>query len=126
MSLTARNRVDPIDILQQDFEYCSISYYVEGTRNKMGEPTRTLTERSTDVKCSIDQLVGMPTYVVQAGIRKQIRQGLEHQTVFFMIVNTSVTIEPGDVVTDVDGVQYDVLHKVSWGTHVEAFLRKKA
>lgn len=126
MTLTARNRIAPIDILQVDFEYVTISYYAEGSRNQLGEPSRTLTQRSTDVKASIDQLVAMPTYVIQAGIRRQIRQGLEHQTVFFMIVQTSVTIEPGDVVTDFDGTNYDVLHSVNQQTHKEAFLRKIA
>lgn len=126
MVLTARNRVDPVDILQVDYQFCNIYYYAEGTRNQLGEPSRTLTLRSGNVKCSIDQLVGLPTYVRQAGIRQQIRQGMEHQTVFFMIVNTRITIEPGDVVTDYDGTSYDVLHSVSQGTHKEAFLRKIA
>lgn len=124
MTLSANQRVDAIDILQTDYQFCTIYYYAEGSRNALGEPSRTLTQRSTDTKCSIDQLVRFPTYVRQAGIRQQIQQGMEHQAVFFMIVNTSITIEPGDVVEDYDGTRYDVLHSVNQHTHKEAFLRK--
>ena len=54
MTLNVRNRVPTVDILQIDYEYCTISYYTEGTRNDLGEPSRTLTERAANVKCSID------------------------------------------------------------------------
>lgn len=123
MALTERDRIAPIDFLHEDIEYVTISYYAEGSRNALGEPSRTLTQRATDVKCSLQQLVRLPTYVRQAGIIQQIRQGLEHQTVYYMILSANQTIEPGDVVEDYDSVQYDVLHVHNWHTHKEAFLR---
>ena len=124
MSLTARNRIAEIDILQVDYEYCTISYYAEGSRDNLGQPSRTLTQRATNVKCSIDPLVRLPTYIRQSGLRETLRQGMIEQSTYFMIVAASQTIEPGDLVTDYDDTTYDVLHVVNWHTHKEAFLRK--
>lgn len=123
MSLTARNRIEPVDFLHEDYEYVTIYYYAEGSRNSLGEPSRTLTQRATDVKCSLQQLVRLPTYVSQAGILRQLRQGLEHQTVYYMILSANQTIEHGDRVDDYDSVRYEVLHVHNWFTHKEAFLR---
>ena len=41
-----------------------------------------------------------------------------------MTLLASQNIESGDVVTDYDGLIYDVLHVVNWYTHKEAFIRK--
>jgi len=60
MALNAKNRVSAIDVLQIDYEYCTISYYIEGTRNDLGEPSRILAQRATNVKCSIDPLNQTP------------------------------------------------------------------
>ncbi len=124
MSLTARNRVSAVDVLQVDFEYSTISYYVERTKNDLGEPSRTLTQRSTNAKCSIDPLVRMPTYIEQSGVRQILEQGIVEGSSFYMVVLASTTIQTGDVITNFDGTTYDVLHVVNWYTHQEAFLRK--
>ena len=124
MTLNVRNRVPTVDILQIDYEYCTISYYTEGTRNDLGEPSRTLTERAANVKCSIDPLNQTPSYIRQNGMRDLLRQGLIERTVYIMTLLADKTIEAGDVVTDYDGMTYDVLHVVNWHTHKEAYIRK--
>ena len=124
MALNIRNRVPTVDILQIDYEYCTISYYVDGARNDLGEPSRTLTERTTNVKCSIDPLKQTPSYTGQSGLRDVLRQGLIEQTVYTMTLLAGQTIEAGDVVTDYDGTVYDVLHVANWYTHKEAYIRR--
>ena len=124
MILNARNRISAVDVLQIDYEYCTISYYVEGARNDLGEPSRTLTQRTTNVKCSIDPINRMPTYIRQSGHRDILRQGIIERTAYIMTLSADQTVGPGDVVTDYDGTIYDVLHVINWYTHKEAFLRK--
>ncbi len=124
MALNMRNRVPTVDILQIDYEYCTISYYVDGARNDFGEPSRTLTERAANVKCSIDLINQTPSYIRQSGLRDVLRQGLIERTVYIMTLLANQTIEAGDVVTDYDGVVYDVLHTVNWYTHKEAYIRR--
>ena len=123
MALQARNRANPVDVLGVDYEYCSISYYVEGTRNDLGEPERTLTERASNVRCSIDVLTRVPAYIRRSGLREVLQQGIIEATVHLMILSADQNIEPGDVVTDYDGTTYDVLHVIDWYTHKEGFLR---
>ena len=124
MALNMRNRIPAVDVLQIDYEYCTISYYTEGARNDLGEPSRTLTERATNVKCSMDPLSQTPSYIRQSGLRDIVRQGVIERTVYIMTLSTDQTIEPGDVVTDYDGSIYDVLHVANWYTHKEAFVRE--
>lgn len=124
MTLNVRNRIPAVDVLQVDYEYCTISYYTEGARNDLGEPSRTLTERATNVKCSMDQLSQTPSYIRQSGLRDIVRQGVIERTVYIMTLSTDQTIEPGDVVTDYDGSIYDVLYVANWYTHKEAFVRE--
>ena len=124
MSLKPRKRVGAVDLLQVDYEYCTISYYAEGTRNNLGEPERTLTQRATNVKCSIDPLRSVPAYLRLGGLRDMLRQGIVESRAFIMTLSADETIEPGDVVTDYDGTTYDVAHVINWRTHIEAFLKK--
>lgn len=124
MTLDARNRVSGVDVLQVDCEYCTISYYSEGSRNDLGEPSHTLMQRANNVKCSIDPVVRTPGYITRSGLREVLRQGIVEASVFIMTLSADETIEPGDVVTDYDGTDYDVIHVFYWYTHTEAFLRK--
>ncbi len=124
MALNVRNRVPAVDVLQIDYEYCTISYYIEGARNDLGEPTRTLTERAANARCSIDPLNQTPSYLRQSGLRDILRQGVIERTAYMMTLLAGQAIEPGDVVTDYDGSVYDVLHVVNWYTHKEAFIRE--
>ena len=124
MALNARDRVPAVDILPVDYEYCTISYYVGGARNDLGEPSRSLTQRATNVKCSIDPLARAPSYIGRSGLRGVLRQGIVERLAYFMIVSASQTIESGDVVTDYDGAVYDVVCVTDWRTHKEAFIKK--
>jgi len=120
MLLNERYRSTSVDVLQIDYEYCTISCYTEGTRNDLGEPTRTLIQRATNVKCSIDPLN-------RTSIRKMrdiLPQGIIERFLYIMTLSAEQAIEPGDLVTDYDGMSYDVLHVLNWHTHKEAFLRK--
>lgn len=120
MELTARNRSTSVDVLQIDYEYCTISCYTEGTRNDLGELTRNLVQRATNVKCSIDPL--NRTSIRQ--MRDILPQGIIERSLYIMTLHVEQTIEPGDLVTDYYGISYDVLHVLNWHTHKEAFLRK--
>jgi hypothetical protein len=122
MALIARNRSTSVDVLQIDYEYCTISCYTEDTRNDLGEPVRDLVQRATNVKCSIDPLSRLS--IRQRGLRDILPQGIIERSLFIMTLYAEQAIEPGDLVTDYDGISYDVLHVLNWRTHKEAFLRK--
>lgn len=122
MGLQNGSRIGSIDVLRIDYEYCKISYYSEGDINDFGEPSRTLTQRATNVKCSIDPLIRLPTHISQSGRYEVLVQGIETRSVHLLVVNASVSIEPGDVVEDDSGLTYDVIHVVNWQTHKEAFM----
>ncbi|MFC1714862.1 hypothetical protein ACFL6S_14435 [Candidatus Poribacteria bacterium] len=124
MALNVRNRVPAVNVLQTDYEYCTISYYTEGTRNDFGEPTRILAERAANIRCSIDPLNQTPSHIRQSGLRDILRQGVIERSVYIMTLLAGQAIESGDIVTDYDGSIYDVLHVVNWYTHKEAFIRK--
>ncbi len=126
MSLMGRNRMDKIDILQNDYEYCTISYYEDDIRNELGEPMRQLLERATNVKCSINSLMRAPKYIVSTESYEISTQGAVSETTHHMILSADQELNPGDIVTDFDGIEYDVLAVVNWQTHKEAFLRKVA
>lgn len=124
MSLMGRNRVGKIDILQNDYEYCTISYYEESMRNELGEPMRELLERATNVKCSINSLMKAPKYMATFEGYEIATQGTVSETTHHMILSADQELNAGDIITDCDGVEYDVLVVVNWQTHKEAFLRK--
>ncbi len=120
MSLRERKRICAIDVLQNDFEYCTISYYSSKVNNDLGEPEGILTQRGTNVKCSIDILPG--------GSNKKgydiSSQGYTEDITYYMVLSAEQVIEKGDIVTDYNGTRYEVLFVFNWYTHKEAFLRK--
>ena len=124
MSLMGRKRVRSLDILQNDYEYCTISYYDEGPRNEFGEPTRTLMQRTTNVKCTINTMNRTPRYMSLNSSYEVVMQGIVEETTHHIKVAVDQVINSGEVVTDYDGTNYDVLHSVNWQTHKEAFMRK--
>ena len=124
MALNSRNRVPAVDVLQIDYEYCTISYYAEGSRNDLGELSRNLTQRATNVKCSMDPLTQTPSYIRNSGLREILQQGIIERSVYIVTLSATQTIESGDVINDYDGTMYDVLHVINWYTHKEAFIRK--
>ena len=124
MALNARDRVPAVDVLPVDYEYCTISHYVMGPRNDLGEPSRALVQRATNVKCSIDPLARTPSYIGRGGLRDVLRQGIVERSAYFMIVWANQTIESGDLVVDYDGAVYDVIYVADWHTHKEAFIKK--
>lgn len=124
MEFKRRNRVYPVDVLKIDYEYCIISYYEEGERNDLGEPSRVLLQRADNVKCSIDPIISMPSYIDQTGLRDILKQGIIERSAYIMTLPTNQIIEPGDIITNYDSVKYDVLKIINFHTHKEAFLRK--
>ena len=124
MSLMGRKRVCALDILQNDYEYCTISYYVKGPRNELGEPTRVLMQHATNVKCTINSMIRTPKYASLTSSYEMATQGIIKETTHHIIVAANQVINAGDVVTDYDGVNYMVLLSVNWQTHKEAFLKK--
>lgn len=124
MSLLMRKRVNQIDILQDDYEYCTISYYKEGLRNELGELTWILVERATNVKCTINSMAKTAKSAYLDSSYEMTLQGIVEETTHHMIVSANQEINAGDMVTDYDDVDYDVLLSVNWQTHKEVFLRK--
>jgi len=124
MSLMVRKRVNALDILQNDYEYCTISYYEKGPRNEFGEQTRVLIERATNVKCTINSMTRTPRYMSLDNSYEVTMQGIIEETTHHIILAEDQVINSGDVVTDYDGVNYDVLLSVNWQTHKEAFMKK--
>lgn len=116
-----RKRVPPIDILQMDYEYCTISYYVQDTRNDLGEPLKVLVQRAENVKCSIDPLYSGQTRAIQG-----LPQGQVEQSTHLLVVPADQIVCAGDIVTDYDGNNYDVLFVATWWTHKEALLRLRS
>jgi len=125
MALSARNRVEAVNFLHVDYEEVSISYYVEGARNDLGEPSRTLTVRNSAVKCSLNPMVGRPTFPTQAGDYPTVPQGILSESTHTIFVEEATTLNKGDVITDYDGNQYDVLHSRNLYTHKEGYLKIK-
>jgi len=124
MSLMERNRIGTLDILQNDYEYCTISYYEEGIRNDIGEPTREIIVRATNVKCTINSMARTPRYMSLTENYEIATQGIVEKTTHHIILSADQELNAGDIITDYDGAEYDVLISVNWQTHREAFLRK--
>ncbi len=118
MTLMARKRVSPVDILQIDYEYCRISYYAQDSRNDLGEPSKTLIQRAENVKCSIDPIPPGQTHAIRGLPQGQVEQSTHH-----MVFPADQIVCVGDIVTDYDGNTYDVLFVATWWTHKEALLR---
>lgn len=125
MALGAREQPVAVNILQVWFEYCTISYYAEGSRDVIGAPARTLTQRATDVVCDIQPLVASPTFPNQAGASDVQEQGIVKQSTHILFLAAGQTIEARDVITDVDSDTYDVLVVNRWHSHTEAMLIKR-
>lgn len=121
MDIKPRRRVRAIDILQNDFEYCTISYFIRDDNNELGEPIGTLVQRDSNVKCCIDNFSG--NWSLVKGYEMSL-QGYIEETTNYMVVNVGQVIEKGDIVTDYNGTKYEVLAVKNWYTHKDVFLRK--
>ncbi len=51
-------------------------------------------------------------------------QGYTEKITNYMVTSAEQIIEKGDIVTDYNGVRYEVLSVNNWYTHKEVFLRK--
>lgn len=120
MNLKQKKRVRAIDILQNDFEYCTISYYLKSDNNDLGEPMGSLIQRDTNVKCSIDIL---PSNWHRKDYEMSL-QGYAENITNYMVVNAEQVIEKGDLITDYNGIRYEVLAVNNWYTHKDVYLRK--
>jgi hypothetical protein len=123
MVLKKSKRMYPVDVLDFDYQYSTIKYYVTGNRNDIGEPDRILLKRGGNVKCSIDPLVKMPGYINQSGVRDLLQQGVVERSAYIMTLLADQIIEPGDVITDCNNISYNVIQVMNWYTHKEAFLK---
>lgn len=124
MILNVKNRIPSINILQIDYEYCIISYYSEEARNDLGEPTHILMERGSNIKCSIDPINQTHTYIRKNGVRNLLRQGIIERNLYIMTLLVDQAIERGDIVSDYDGINYNVLYVANWHSHKEALIGK--
>ena len=123
MEFKKRNRMYPVDVLKIDYEYCTISYYAEGERNDLGEPSRVLLQRADNVKCSIDPITRIPSHIDQTGLRDILKQGIIERSAYIMTLSSNQVIESEDIITDYDNVKYDVLQIINFHTHKEAYLK---
>ena len=125
MALTARNKFAAIDILQTDFEYVTVSRWIEGSRDVLGAPARTLTQQQTNLKVDLQRLVGSPGFINQTGASDTQKQGIVSQSTHLMITASETDILDNDVITDIDGTLYDVETTAEWWSHLEVFLIKR-
>ena len=125
MALNPRQKFPAVDILQQDYEYMALSRYIESSRDVLGTPARALTQQSTNNKVGIQQLVGSPTFPNQAGLSDTQKQGIVLQSTHIMFTATALDVLARDVITDVDGAVFDVIHVTNWYSHKEVLLAKR-
>jgi len=105
----------------------TISYYVEGARNDLGEPSRTLTVRATDVPCRKDPRSPKIRFEFPGINRNLMVQGVNYIPTMLLMVKASQDIENGDTITDSDGNTYLVARVETIGrSHKEAILATKA
>ncbi|MBD3181050.1 hypothetical protein GF312_02090 [Candidatus Poribacteria bacterium] len=114
---------EALDILQLEYEYCSISQRIEESRNALGEPVYTLSPISSTVKCSISPIHRMPSYALR--VTGRIKPGISYQRLYMLIVSSCQHLEPGNIITDSNGVEYEVIYTVNWHTHKEAIISKR-
>jgi hypothetical protein len=108
---------------------CTISYYTEGSRNDLGEPSRTLTERASNVACNLQPRSRSLAYEFPQSIRIQDQQGIIQRTTHILFLRAGQSIANNDVITDANGNQYTVAWILPWKRggrvhHVEALLVK--
>lgn len=108
---------------------CTISYYAEGSRNDLGEPSRTLTERASGVACNLQPRSRSLAYEFPQFVRIQDQQGIIQRTTHVLFLQADQSIENNDVITDAGGEKYTVAWVLAWkrggkNHHKEALLIK--
>lgn len=102
---------------------CTISYYAEGSRDDLGVPGRTLTERDSNVPCNLQPRSASLSYELPAYVRRIDEQGRVKTPTHIAYLKKDQTVETDDIITDVDGNYYLVAHVVNrWRTHREILL----
>lgn len=101
----------------------TISYYAEGARNALGEPSRTLTARDEDVPCSLQARSPKVQFEYTTINRARDQQGTSFIPTKVLIVKRSQTLNDGDIITDADDNTFIVARVESIGrSHKEAIL----
>lgn len=77
----------------------TISYHSLGDRNDLGEPSRTLTERDSDVPCRLELKSKNLAYEFPQRVLRQTKQGFVDLTTHILSVSAGQTIEVRDIVT---------------------------
>lgn len=95
----------------------TISYNLAGSRNDLGEPSRILTERDSDVPCRLEPRSQSLSYEFPQRILRQRKQGLVDLTTHILTLSAGQTIQTSDVVTDSDSVNYTVAAVNTYGSH---------
>ena len=100
---------------------CTISYYLEGARNDLGEPSQTLTERDSNIPCRI-----MPSFRADREspllTSRNEPQGTIFRTFDHAYLGANIEIIFGDIITDENGNTYSVAHILKFRDHKEAVL----
>lgn len=95
---------------------CKISYYDPGALNGLGEPSRTLTERASDVPCRLSPRSRNLAYEFPGLIRSQREQGLIDLTTHILFVSAGQTLETHDIITH-DDINYTAAAVVAYKPH---------
>lgn len=103
----------------------SISYYVDGALNSLGEPARTLTSRATGVPARLQNkspklMFDFPIWIDSTG-----KSGEATVKLMILWVGLNQTIEERDIVTDTDGNTYKVAETAVLHTHISALLQRE-
>ena len=105
---------------------CTISYYAEGSRNDLGEASRTLTQRASGVKCLLQPRSKSMAYELPKLIRTQQNEGIVINTTHVLYTFRDQTVVEHDIITDTDGETYTVSLIVILKSHREALLYRIA
>jgi len=104
---------------------CTISYYAEGARDDLGQPSRTLTERASGVPCRLELRSKSLRYERPERLRLMERQGTVEVTTHFLYITAGQLILVNDIITDEDGSTYTVgLIARRGNSHKEALLTR--
>lgn len=103
----------------------TISYNAAGSRNDLGEPSRTLTERSADVPARLQNksarlMFDFPVHIDSTGKTGQVNTILK-----ILWVKRNETIEERDIITDADSNTYIVAEIALHRTHKSALLQRE-
>lgn len=123
MAVKAKQRVNPVDIVKFDFEFCDVTRKSQSTTNALSEPVFTTATIESDLKCAIDPLAGGMPMNMSPMMKAILPQGDNETSLYLLYTNSRADIEPGDTVVDADAKEYAVRNVLDHASHKSALLQ---